>query len=109
MAPKIFPAHRIVFFLTSLELPPEAIQKLVEMKLGFTCDVKAELEKFEVLVKPGFLAQKDLDLLQYSAPLLATGIKFDKTFDRAFTVTSEEVKTLQPVSFRSRPYKMYLD
>ena len=101
MAPEIFPAHRIVFYLSSLELPPEAIQKLVEMKLGFTCDIKNELKIFEILVKPGFLAQKDLDLLQFSAPLLAAGIKSDKTFDRAFAVTSEEIKALRPVSFRS--------
>ena len=101
MAPEIFPAHRIVFYLSTLDLPPEAIQKLVEMKLGFTCDVKDELKKFEELVKKGFMEQKDLDLLQFSAPLLAEGIKFDKTFDRAFTVTSEEIKALRPVSLRS--------
>ena len=101
MAPEIFPAYRIVFYLSSLELPHPAIQKLVAMKLGFTCDVKAELKKFEIMVKPGFLAQKDLDLLQFSAPMLAAGIKLDKTFDRAFTVTEEEIKALRPVSFRS--------
>ena len=101
MAPEIFPAYRIVFYLSSLELPPEAIQKLVEMKLGFTCNIKDELKLFEGMVKQGFLEQKDLNLLQYSAPLLAAGIKSDKTFDRAFTVTSEEINALRPVSFRS--------
>ena len=101
MAPEIFPAHRMVFYLSTLELPPEAIQKLVEMKLGFTCDVKDELRKFEAMVKKGFLEQQDLDILQFSAPMLAAGIKSDKTFDRAFTVTSEEIKALRPVSLRS--------
>ena len=101
MAPEIFPTHRLVFYLTTLELPPPAIQKLVEMKLGITCDVKDELKKFEAILREGFMAQQDLDLLQYSAPLLAAGIKSDKTFDRAFTVTSEEVKALRPVSSRS--------
>ena len=101
MAPEIFPAYRIVFYLSSLDLPPEAIQKLVEMKLGITCDVKDELKKFEVMVKPGFKAQEDLDLLQFSAPMLAAGIKLDKTFERAFQVSPEEVKALRPVSFRS--------
>ena len=101
MAPEIFPAHRLVFYLTTLELPPPAIQKLVEMKLGITCDVEAELKKFEAIIKEGYLAQQHLDLLEFSAPLLAAGITSDKTFDRAFTVTPEEVKALRPVSFRS--------
>ena len=101
MATKVFPAHRIVFYLSSLDLPHPAIQKLVEMKLGFICDVKDQLKQFEELIKEEFEKQTDPNLLKFSAPKLVEGIKFDTTYNRAFTVTPEEIETLRPVSFES--------
>ena len=99
MAPPVFPAHRIVFYLTSLDLPHPAIRKLVEMKLAIICDVEDQLKQFEALVKEDFKRQQDPNLLKFSAPKLVAGIEFDKTFNRAFSVTPKEIETLRPVIF----------